>query len=115
MVSSWPAIWQTVVGKKPHWHARVTRVAASQSVTIPCSFEFSFLYGLRNISPFAIALSDISWFRFFCLNGIAAAPMGGYFFIGGYVFGRGLAAMLGHLHVIQVIILGIIIGGIIAV
>jgi len=104
------------LAKKPHWQARVTRVAQllKRNDTL-FILSFRFFYGLRNISPVAIALSDIPWFRFFVLNGIAAALWAIIFSIGGYVFGRGLEAMLGHVHVIQVIILGIILGGIIAV
>lgn len=51
----------------------------------------------------------------FVLNGITAALWAIIFSIGGYVFGRGLEAMLGHIHVIQAIILSILVGGIIAV
>lgn len=104
------------LAKKPHWHDRVARVAQllkrNDTVFI---LSFRFFYGLRNVSPVAIALSDISWFRFFVLNGIAAALWAIIFSIGGYVFGRGLEAMLGHIHVIQAIILSILVGGIIAV
>lgn len=105
-----------MAGEKPHWHARVTRVAQllKRNDTL-FILSFRFFYGLRNISPVAIALSDISWFRFFVLNGIAAALWAVIFSIGGYAFGRGLEAMLGHVHVIQVIVLSIIVGGIIAV
>ncbi|MEZ5648831.1 MAG: DedA family protein [Alphaproteobacteria bacterium] len=100
---------QRWLAKRPRWKDRIARVAAllKRNDTL-FILSFRFFYGLRNISPIAIALSDISWFRFFVLNGIAAALWAIIFTIGGYIFGHGLEALLGDIHAIQAIVLGII-------
>lgn len=56
---------------------------------------FRFIYGLRNISPFAIGMTHISRKRFFCLNAIAAAAWANCFVWGGYSLGRALENYLG--------------------
>ncbi|HLO76718.1 MAG TPA: DedA family protein [Magnetospirillum sp.] len=61
--------------------------------------SFRFLYGLRAVSPIAIALSSISAVRFAVLNLISAAvwavAVGGL----GYVFGHAIEGMMGRLKV----------------
>lgn len=59
--------------------------------------SFRFLYGLRAVSPIAIALSSISAARFAVLNLIAAAvwavAVGG----AGYLFGQAIQGLMGEL------------------
>lgn len=61
--------------------------------------SFRFLYGLRAVSPIAIALSSISATRFAVLNlisaGIWAVAVGSL----GYLFGQAIEGMMGRLKV----------------
>lgn len=60
--------------------------------------SFRFVYGIRNVSPIAIGLSDIPALRFLMLNAIAAAVWAAAFTAIGYVFANTLEMVLGELH-----------------
>jgi membrane protein DedA with SNARE-associated domain len=57
---------------------------------------FRFIYGLRNISPFAIGMTHVSRGRFFVLNLIAALAWANTFVWGGYSLGRALETYMGQ-------------------
>ncbi len=57
---------------------------------------FRFIYGLRNISPFAIGMTQVSRRRFLALNAVAAATWANAFVWGGYFLGRALEKYLGQ-------------------
>jgi membrane protein DedA with SNARE-associated domain len=57
---------------------------------------FRFIYGLRNISPFAIGMTHVSRKRFLALNALAAATWANAFVWGGYFLGRALEKYLGQ-------------------
>jgi membrane protein DedA with SNARE-associated domain len=57
---------------------------------------FRFVYGLRNVSPFAIGMTQVSRTRFFALNLIAALAWANAFVWGGYTLGRALENYLGE-------------------
>ena len=57
---------------------------------------FRFIYGLRNISPFAIGMTQVAGKRFFALNLIAALVWANSFVWGGYFLGRALEHTLGQ-------------------
>lgn len=61
--------------------------------------SFRFLYGLRMVSPIAIALSSISPLRFAVLNAISAAVWAMAVASLGYVFGKAIETMLGEFKV----------------
>ncbi len=69
--------------------------------------SFRFIYGIRNISPVAIGLSDVSALRFFCLNAIAAMVWAATFTTLGYIFANTVESLLGEIkkneHVILII------------
>lgn len=55
---------------------------------------FRFLYGLRNITPFAIGMSQMPTRRFVILNAIGAAIWAATFAGGGYLFGMAMETFL---------------------
>jgi membrane protein DedA with SNARE-associated domain len=55
---------------------------------------FRFLYGLRNITPFAIGMSEVPTRRFIVLNVIGAAVWAATFACGGYLFGAAMETVL---------------------
>ena len=59
--------------------------------------SFRFIYGIRNISSFAMGLSTIHWKRFLWLNLLAAGLWGASFIAVGYFFGQAFRAILGDI------------------
>ena len=59
-------------------------------------FVFRFLYGLRTVSPVAIGTSHVPTRTFLWINALAAAVWGAVFTALGYVFGTGIAELLGR-------------------
>lgn len=65
--------------------------------------SFRFIYGVRNVSPFVIAMSGVPRLRFMALNFIAALIWALAFTFGGYFFGQALEHFLGE-HQMKVLI-----------
>jgi membrane protein DedA with SNARE-associated domain len=59
--------------------------------------SFRFIYGVRNLSSFAMGLSAIRWQRFLSLNLLAAGLWATSFTAVGYFLGHAFRAVLGHL------------------
>ena len=59
--------------------------------------SFRFIYGVRNISSFAMGMSAIRWQRFLALNFLAAGVWAMSFVAAGYFLGHAFRAGLGHL------------------
>jgi membrane protein DedA with SNARE-associated domain len=59
--------------------------------------SFRFIYGIRNVSSFALGMSGLSWMRFLGLNLIAAGVWSVVFAGGGFLFGQASEAMLGDM------------------
>lgn len=64
-----------------HWHTLLILV-------------FRFLYGLRNITPFVLGMSELKSRRFLILNFIGAAVWAFTFTFGGFVFGKAFETYL---------------------
>lgn len=79
------------IAKRPKWQQRAERVyrilEKHQTWLI---LGFRFLYGLRNITPFAIGMSDVPTRRFMFLNFTGAAIWAVTFAWGGFLIGKGL-------------------------
>lgn len=69
--------------------------------------SFRFIYGVRNVSPFVIAISGVRPMRFFFLNLIAAALWATSFVVGGFLLGRVLEVWLKEykLHVLAAVLI----------
>jgi membrane protein DedA with SNARE-associated domain len=79
------------VAKRPAWQVRaekVYRLLEKHQTWLILGFRF--LYGLRNITPFAIGMSQVSTKRFLILNIIGAAVWATVFACGGYLFGAAM-------------------------
>jgi membrane protein DedA with SNARE-associated domain len=59
--------------------------------------SFRFIYGIRNLSSFAMGMSAIRWKRFCSLNFLAAGLWATSFIALGYFLGHAFRAVLGHL------------------
>ena len=62
---------------------------------------FRFVYGIRNIAPVAIALSNIPPWRFYVLNVVAAAIWSLTGGVAGFLFGAVVQAFVGNLHAVE--------------
>src|SRR5712692_1333265 len=59
--------------------------------------SFRFIYGVRNVSSFALGLSAVRWERFLWLNFIAAGLWAASFVAVGYFLGHAFRAVLGDI------------------
>ena len=84
--------------RRPAWRARVDKALAwLRRFDIGFILSFRFIYGVRNVSSFALGISGIDWRRFLSLNFIAAGLWALIFVGAGYLFGQASEAMLGDL------------------
>ncbi|HXR25593.1 MAG TPA: DedA family protein [Candidatus Binataceae bacterium] len=84
--------------RRPAWRARVDKALAwLRRFDIGFILSFRFIYGVRNVSSFALGISGIDWRRFLSLNFIAAGLWAAIFVGAGYLFGQASEAMLGDL------------------
>ncbi|HUK06418.1 MAG TPA: DedA family protein [Stellaceae bacterium] len=82
--------------RRPAWRARVD-IALGWLRRFDAGFilTFRFIYGIRNISSFALGISGIPWRRFMILNFIAAGIWSVTFVSAGYFFGHASEKFLG--------------------
>jgi membrane protein DedA with SNARE-associated domain len=84
--------------RRPAWRDRVDRALAwMRRFEAGFILTYRFLYGVRNISSFALGISGIGWRRFSALNFVAAGLWASVFMAGGYFCGRAFRAMLGNI------------------
>ncbi|MCE5324985.1 MAG: DedA family protein [Planctomycetaceae bacterium] len=82
------------VAKRPHWQARAQKVyAILERHQYWLILGFRFLYGLRNITPFSIGMSNVPTWRFVILNVIGAAVWANVFAFAGFVFGMAVQSL----------------------
>jgi membrane protein DedA with SNARE-associated domain len=87
------------VERYPLWNARIQRAEELlRRYQMPVILGFRFLYGLRNVIPFAIGLSQISFRKFFFLNAAGALLWATVVGTAGYLFGSALEILLGDLE-----------------
>jgi len=103
--------------RRPGWRARVDRALGwLRRFDVGFILTFRFIYGVRNVSSFALGISGIAWRRFLFFNFIAAGIWACTFVGGGYAAGHASEAMLGDLaSKFRFVMLGIfvaIVGGV---
>lgn len=77
--------------KRPAWKARtdkVTRILDRHQTALILGFRF--LYGVRNVTPLAIGMSEVPTRRFVILNVIGAAVWAAAFACGGFLIGQAM-------------------------
>ncbi|MBF0614884.1 MAG: DedA family protein [Magnetococcales bacterium] len=63
---------------------------------------FRFVYGVRNVTPFALGATTLPAVRFMVLNAIAAIVWAVSFAYGGYIFGHAMEAFLDQIKHYQI-------------
>lgn len=87
------------LARRPAWQPAVARVRAllERHDTL-LILSFRFLYGLRNVTPFALGLTRVSTLRFAVLNIIGAAAWAAAVALLGWFVGSAAKQLLGHLE-----------------
>ncbi len=86
---------QRFVAKRPWWQLRMAKVFSMlERHHYLLILGFRFLYGLRNITPFALGMSNVRTKVFIALNLVGAAIWATAFACGGYVFGMAMEKYL---------------------
>jgi membrane protein DedA with SNARE-associated domain len=92
---------------RPRLRARADRVIALlERRQVALILGFRFLYGLRNVVPFAAGASRVPVRRFVALNAVGAIVWSIAFSVGGYYFGMALEAALGEIKRYELAVLG---------
>jgi len=87
------------LARRPQWQPRVQRAREllNRHTTIVI-LSFRFLYGLRNVTPFALGLSNVPTMRFVVLNALGAALWSVAITLLGWSLGEVAKEMLGHIE-----------------
>ncbi len=101
------------LGRHPRWQPRIERARRlldRHHTLVIVSFRF--LYGLRNITPFALGLSNVPATRFAVLNAIGAATWAVVISLLGWSVGEAAERTIGHLKRYETLIAaGIVVVG----
>ena len=88
----WGTRW---LARRPNIEAKVARARGLiERHQIPITLGFRFLYGLRNVIPFALGMSRMKTTRYIVLNVIGAAVWAVALAAGGYALGKGLELVM---------------------
>jgi len=86
-----------LLARRPRWRSRVDRVLGTlRRYDVGFILTFRFIYGVRNVSSFAIGISGVYWLRFLLLNLLAALIWAVIFVSAGYLSGRAMHRALGE-------------------
>jgi membrane protein DedA with SNARE-associated domain len=87
------------LARRPQWRPGIERVRRLMNrYDVALMLGFRFLYGLRNVTPFALGLSDVSVARFVVFNAIGAAVWAVAIALLGWFVGEAAKQLLGHLE-----------------
>jgi membrane protein DedA with SNARE-associated domain len=87
------------LSRRPAWRPGVERVRGLvRKYETALILSFRFLYGLRNVTPFALGASQVSVLRFTLLNAIGAAVWAVAVALLGWFVGSAAKQLLGHLE-----------------
>jgi len=90
---------EALLARRPAWQPAVVRVRGLLNrYNTALILVFRFLYGLRNVTPFALGMSEVSTVRFLVLNAVGAAVWAVAIACLGWSVGEAAAQMLGHLE-----------------
>jgi len=88
-----------LLARRPGWQPRVERVRGLLNrYSTALILVFRFLYGLRNITPFALGMSEVPPLRFLVLNVLGAAVWSVAVALFGWSVGAAAQQLIGHLE-----------------
>jgi membrane protein DedA with SNARE-associated domain len=87
------------VARRPAWQIRAQKVyRLLERYQTGLIVGFRFLYGVRNITPFALGMSEVPTRRFIALNVLGAVLWAVSFSWGGYLFGAAMESFIDKHH-----------------
>jgi membrane protein DedA with SNARE-associated domain len=87
------------VARRPAWQLRAQKVyRLLERYQTGLILGFRFLYGVRNITPFALGMSEVGVRRFVTLNVLGAALWAVVFAWSGYLFGAAIETVIEKRH-----------------
>ncbi len=87
------------VARRPTWQLRAQKVyRLLERYQTGLILGFRFLYGVRNITPFALGMSEVSVRRFVSFNLLGAALWAVSFAWSGYLFGAAMESVIDKRH-----------------
>lgn len=96
-----------IIGRFPGWQEKIEKIRHKTGRYLDLwMLTFRFFWGLRNPTPFVLAMSNVPLARFATLNAIGAliwAVAGAW---AGYLFGQAVERYLGQIHQHSLLILG---------
>lgn len=96
------------LAKRPAWQAKSAKVfAMAEKHQIWLILGFSFIYGVRTVTPFLLGVAGVSPIRFFLLSMIGTLAWATLVGSLGYFFGYALTSMLGNIKQYELLIFGI--------
>ena len=102
---------EQLLAKRPAWQAKSARVfAMAEKHQIWLILGFSFIYGVRTVTPFLLGVAGVSPMRFFLLSMIGTLAWATVVASVGYFFGYALESMLGNVKQDELLIFGVFAG-----
>ncbi|MBF0446234.1 MAG: DedA family protein [Magnetococcales bacterium] len=93
--------------RKKKWRKRVSQVLKMvRKWDAWFILSYRFLYGIRNVSSFAMGVSKIQFWRFLILNLLASLIWAAIFASAGFYFGKTVESYLGQAKEYQVYVIG---------
>ncbi|HYM32966.1 MAG TPA: DedA family protein [Candidatus Cybelea sp.] len=88
---------QHLLQRFPRWIGGIeTALMLARKYNTAFILSFRFIYGIRNVSSFALGMSGLKWLRYLVLNLIAAGLWAITFAGAGHLFGQASQAVLGN-------------------
>lgn len=102
---------ENFLAKRPAWKAKSTKVLAlAEKYETGLILGFSFMYGLRTVTPFLLGATGVSPTRFFLLSMVGTLVWAVVVGSLGYSFGYALEAMLGNIKRYELLVFGVLAG-----
>ncbi len=99
-----------IVSKRLSWQANADKVyrllERHQTLLI---LTFRFMYGLRNVTPFALGASRVPKLKFFILNAVGAVIWAIALAWGGYLFGHAFELFFDDFHRYELYVLAVLV------
>ena len=103
---------EKLLARRPAWQAKSAKVfAMAEKHQIWLILGFSFIYGVRTVTPFLLGVAGVvSPIRFFLLSMIGTLAWAAVVASVGYFFGYALESMLGNVKQYELLIFGVFAG-----
>ncbi len=102
---------EKLLAKRPAWQVKSAKVfAMAEKHQVWLILGFSFIYGLRTVTPFLLGIAGVSPVRFFLLSIVGTLVWASVVANIGYFFGYALESMLGNVKQYELLIFGVFAG-----